>query len=47
VRGKVDLFSFGTLIGMAATAGMAPRVTVSRFKASVNNRALNCPFLAA
>lgn len=33
VRGKVNLFSLDTLIDMAATAGMAPMVKVSKPKA--------------
>ena len=33
VRGKINLFSLDTLIDMAATAGMAPTVTVSKPKA--------------
>ena len=33
VRGKINLFSLDTLIDMAATAGMAPTVTVSNPKA--------------
>ena len=32
VRGKINLFSLDTLIDMAATAGMAPTVTVSKPK---------------
>lgn len=32
VRGKVKLYSRGTLIGMAATAGVAPIVKVIRLK---------------
>ena len=32
VRGKIDLFSLDTLIGMAATAGMNPMVKVSKPK---------------
>lgn len=32
VRGKINLFSLDTLIDMAATAGMAPMVTVSKPK---------------
>ena len=34
VRGKINLFSLDTLIDMAATAGMAPMVKVSKPKAS-------------
>ena len=33
VRGKINLFSLDTLIDMAATAGMAPMVKVSKPKA--------------
>ena len=33
VRGKINLFSLDTLIDMAATAGMAPMVKVSKLKA--------------
>ncbi|MEO7160780.1 MAG: XRE family transcriptional regulator [Polaromonas sp.] len=33
VRGKVNLFSLDTLMDMAATAGMAPMVKVSKPKA--------------
>ena len=33
VRGKISLFSLDTLIDMAATAGMAPMVKVSKPKA--------------
>ena len=33
VRGKINLFSLDTLIDMAATAGMAPTVKVSKPKA--------------
>ena len=34
VRGKISLFSLDTLIDMAATAGMAPTVKVSKPKAT-------------
>ena len=34
VRGKINLFSLDTLIDMAATAGMAPMVKVSKPRAS-------------
>ena len=34
VRGKINLFSLDTLIDMAATAGMAPMVKVSKPKAT-------------
>jgi hypothetical protein len=33
MRGKINLFSLDTLIDMAATAGMAPMVKVSKPKA--------------
>jgi len=32
VRGKIDLFSLDTLMDMAAVAGMAPAVKVSKAK---------------
>ena len=38
VRGKVNLFSLDTLMDMAATAGMAPMVKVTRLKAPVGKR---------
>ena len=34
VRGKINLFSLDTLIDMAATAGMAPTVKISKPKAT-------------
>lgn len=36
MRGKINLFSLDTLIDMAATAGMAPMVKVSKPKALVS-----------
>ena len=39
VRGKVNLFSLDTLIDMAATAGMHPKVTVSKPKTEAAKRA--------
>ena len=38
VRGKINLFSLDTLIDMAATAGMAPMVKVSKPKALQRKR---------
>jgi len=38
VRGKMNLFSRGTLIAMPATAGMAPRVKLNELKAAVSGR---------
>ena len=44
VRGKINLFSLDTLIDMAATAGMAPMVRVSKPKAqSPNTKARFAP----
>ena len=40
MRGKINLFSLDTLIDMAATAGMAPIVKVSKPKAPVPKPAL-------
>lgn len=40
VRGKINLFSLDTLIDMAATAGMAPMVKVSKPKAPAPKPAL-------
>ena len=40
MRGRFNLFSLDTLINMAATAGMAPMVTVSKPKAPAKNPAL-------
>ena len=40
MRGRFNLFSLDTLINMAATAGMAPIVTVSKPKASAPKPAL-------
>ena len=39
MRGRVNLFSMDTLIGMAAKAGMAPTVKVSMLKAAPAKRA--------
>ena len=36
VRGKINLFSLDTLIDMAATAGMAPTVKISKPKATTS-----------
>lgn len=41
VRGKVNLFSRGTLIGMAAMAGMALIVKVTRQKVPASKRRLH------
>ena len=38
VRGKINLFSLDTLIDMAATAGMAPMVKVSKPKAPAETK---------
>ena len=38
VRGKINLFSLDTLIDMAATAGMAPKVKVSKPKTLYRKR---------
>lgn len=38
VRGKINLFSLDTLMDMAATAGMAPTVKVTKLKAPVGKR---------
>ncbi len=40
MRGKFNLFSLDTLMDMAATAGMAPMVTVSKPKAPAKKPAL-------
>ncbi|MDP3617441.1 MAG: XRE family transcriptional regulator, partial [Rhodoferax sp.] len=47
VRGKINLFSLDTLMDMAAIAGMAPTVKVTKLKAPVRKLPLNRPFLAA
>lgn len=47
MRGKVNLFSLDTLIDMAATAGMAPMVKISKLKAPVRGRALPRKLVAA
>ena len=39
MRGKINLFSLGTLIDMAATAGMNPTVKVSKPKVVRHKRA--------
>lgn len=41
VRGKVNLFSRGTLIGMATTAGMALIVKVTKQKVPASKRRLH------
>ena len=38
VRGKVNLFSLDALMDMAATAGMAPTIQVSKPKAAATRR---------
>jgi predicted XRE-type DNA-binding protein len=38
MRGKVNLFSLDTLIDMAATAGMAPMVKVTRLKSPARSQ---------
>lgn len=38
MRGKVNLFSLGTLIDMAATAGLAPTVKITHPKANAVKR---------
>ena len=47
MRGKVNLFSLDTLIDMAATAGMAPIVKVTRLKAPARNPPTRSKLLAA
>ena len=47
VRGKINLFSLDTLMDMAATAGMAPMVKVTKLKASGRKRTLQCKLVAA
>ncbi len=47
MRGKINLFSLDTLIDMAATAGMAPMVKVSKPKAPANVPALRRKRVAA
>ena len=47
MRGKVNLFSLDTLIDMAATAGMAPTVEVTKLKTSAMKRASRAKLLAA
>lgn len=47
MRGKVNLFSLDTLIDMAATAGMAPTVKVTKLKASTTKRPSQAKLVAA
>ena len=47
MRGKVNLFSLDTLIDMAATAGMAPTVKVTKLKTSATKRPSQAKLLAA
>ena len=47
VRGKVSLFSLDTLMDMAATAGMAPTVKVTRLKAPVTKRSVKRKLVVA
>ena len=47
MRGKVNLFSLDTLIDMAATAGMAPMVRVTKHKAPVKRGAMSRKHVAA
>jgi len=47
VRGKVNLFSLDTLMDMAATAGMAPMVKVTKLKAPVRKQPLQRKLVAA
>jgi len=47
VRGKVNLFSLDTLIDMAATAGMAPMVKVSKLKVPARKRPLQVKLVTA
>lgn len=46
VRGKINLFSLDTLMDMAATAGMAPTVKVTKLKAPVRKRPLQRKLVA-
>jgi predicted XRE-type DNA-binding protein len=46
MRGKVNLFSLDTLIDMAATAGMAPTVKVTKLKISATKRPSQAKLLA-
>ena len=47
MRGKVNLFSLDTLMDMAATAGMAPVVNVTKLKAPIRKRAMTRKLVAA
>lgn len=47
MRGKVNLFSLDTLIDMAATAGMAPMVKVTKLKVPPRKRPLYARPVAA
>jgi predicted XRE-type DNA-binding protein len=47
MRGKVNLFSLDTLIDMAATAGMAPMVKVTKLKVPPRKRPLHARPVAA
>ncbi len=47
MRGKVNLFSLDTLMDMAAVAGMAPRVKVTKLKAPTRKRTLQRKLVAA
>jgi predicted XRE-type DNA-binding protein len=47
MRGKVNLFSLDTLMDMAAVAGMAPRVKVTKLKAPTRKRTLQRKPVAA
>lgn len=47
VRGKIHLFSLDTLMDMAATAGMAPMVKVTKPKAPARKPALQRKLVAA
>ena len=46
MRGKLNLFSLDTLIDMAATAGMAPMVKVTKLKAPVKRSVLTRKLVA-
>lgn len=47
VRGKINLFSLDTLMDMAATAGMAPMVKVTKLKAAAGKRLVQRKLVAA
>ena len=47
MRGKLNLFSLDTLMDMAATAGMAPVVKVTKLKAPTRKRAMTRKLVAA